>query len=58
MYALRPQRPKPDSLIHVTRGHQGRSSRMIRRSTLHIVGIISSIPRSKKRRDRSVDLLM
>jgi hypothetical protein len=43
MSALRPPRPKSDSLNHVTRGHQGRSSMMIWRSTLSIVGIIKTI---------------
>jgi hypothetical protein len=58
MFASRPQKPEPDSFVHVTRGPQIRSSRKIGRSIQQITGIISSSPQNKKKRECSIKLLM
>jgi hypothetical protein len=61
---LRPPRPEPGFSNHLTRGYQERSSKTIRRSILQIVGImkiteiVNNSPQSRRRRGRSVDLVM
>jgi hypothetical protein len=64
---LRPLRPVPSSMNHITRGCQERRSRTIRRSILQTVGIMETTeimkitnnnPHSRRRRGHSAALMM